>query len=334
MKKVLILHNSGLGNSVLLYVLLYSLQKQSLEINIILKNPQSFEYLSLLPSCKKKLLINKKYSLMQFLKLIIFRINNSRYDIFINTTIENNFKIFSYDFFIYKLFNFDKSMQLKNNNNIYEISEINIYKKFLTNLKLNFFLPKIPYPYLIEKNKHLQKRFIGVSFGSSIFQKWKRLPIDKILQLIGLLSQDFNIKFFFGPDDSDLANKVIKTKNFKKIIFIKPKNIKSLILNINECFSFLGSDNGLIHIAGSLNINTFTFFGPTSSIKNKNINNKNISIYENFCDQRLNNLCDKCKKDYFENNISPKCLTSINIHKIYNEKIKKKLFDSFKSYSS
>lgn len=335
MKKVLIIHNSGLGNSVLLYPLLYSLQRQDFKINIIIKNSQSFEYLNLLPGSKKQLLVKRTHIFTHLLMLIFFRIKNSKFDILINTNLEYKIKkIFSYDYFIHKIFNFDKLIYPETNKNIYEISEINIYKKLLTGLNLNFFTPKIPYLYSIKINKNLKKKFIGVSFGSSIFQKWKRLPIEKIIQLIELLSQDFNVKFFYGPEDSDLAIKVINAKNFKKINFIKPKNIKSLIQNMNDCFSFLGSDNGLIHIAGSLNINTFTIFGPTSSIKNININTKNISIYEDFCDQRLNTLCDNCKKDYYERNIPPRCLTSINIDKIYNEKIKKRLFDSFKSYSS
>lgn len=50
---------------------------------------------------------------------------------------------------------------------------------------------------------------------------------------------------------------------------ICPPDIKTAVRQLQNAQAFLGPDCGLAHLAGALNLPTYTIFGPTSEIKNR-----------------------------------------------------------------
>jgi len=167
------------------------------------------------------------------------------------------------------------------------------------------------YELFLTKKINRDANLIGIHPGSDKNGAIKRWNIYKYIELSKLIEKDQNyrVKFFIGPDESDIASCI---HNIKLTQFDEKSSIYDTIYKITECSYFISNDSGLSHIAAALKIPSIVIYGPTS--KNEYVlpvKNKSVEI---------NNLpCRPCwyknRAEYCNGNIY--CLANIQVADVY-----------------
>jgi len=91
------------------------------------------------------------------------------------------------------------------------------------------------------------------------------LRIDDYLNLARSISTNDNVRvlFTFGPDDDLNKQHIEKQLDFNAEIINSNSSLLSFCLLLNNVDLFVSTSTGPMHLAGALNINTFSFFGSS-----------------------------------------------------------------------
>ena len=173
------------------------------------------------------------------------------------------------------------------------LNPIDVFKKF-----------DIPY----------ESNIVGIHPGCGDLEKHKRWPSSNYASLINKINnqQDAFIVLFGVKNEIDTCEKILQAvDNCKNIISIAGlSSINETIAIISKCSFFISGDSGLMHLAASLNITTFSIFGPTSTNElaprwnNSNVITNSLSCSP--CYPRLPNGCG-----------NPVCMTNINASQVF-----------------
>lgn len=118
------------------------------------------------------------------------------------------------------------------------------------------------------------KNPIGFHPGSNPDQKWKRMSIQKYVELAKLLQKkEYTPIFFLGPDEKELVP-ILEENNLK---YASPGIIETAAI-IKNCKKFISNDSGLMHLAISQGIETYGILGPTQPWRTGPFKNNVIHI--------------------------------------------------------
>ena len=187
----------------------------------------------------------------------------------------------------------------KTNNHVIEskIDLVRIFKPKIIDIEM-----EMPNHYMKNKNNKINKEnnifYIGLQMGAQ--DSHKMWPIDKFIKLSNILIKK-NIKLvIFGATDLEikLTNQLIEKTDKSKIINICAKSsIQDLPYWINNLDLLITNDTGTMHLSIALNIPTISLFGPTDS--------KKYGPYQNL------EIHDVIQKDgFFVNNVVKKKRTN------------------------
>jgi len=266
MKKVLIFHNGGIGDTIMATPALQMLYNNGYKLDIILHSKVNRDILRGLEIFENIFLIEKK------LKLLGFCIKNfKKYDYLVGTIAATPYKVK----ILGKLLGVKKTFAKYDKKGVHRIYEnIENIKPLLKDL--TFFKPYV----CLKENQDIIKKYIvknkkniGFAIGSGKNQKFKRWDIEKYIKVFERYKNE-NILVFIGPDEADLFDKV-KDISYIKIV---RENIFNIIAIINKLDLLIGNDNGLMHIGYALNKKTLTIFGMTDKKVVGGYNNKNFYL--------------------------------------------------------
>lgn len=214
------------------------------EINILKKSKSFIEKYFPLKSLRKLILLKKKN-----FDLSITCFPHALYSTFcariINARRKFGHKIYFLDKIYEKGVTPKDTHQIKQNLNLIEIDKL------------------IPPKIFIEKSK---RNYIGIHPGSDSKTKYKRWNIKKFIEVAKIISHKNKIKFFFGPDEQELKEDILKS-SIKNYEIIENSNFYGVILEVNKCHTFISNDSGLMHVAEALNIPLIALFGATDEIQ-------------------------------------------------------------------
>jgi len=308
-KKVLIFHNGGLGDTIMATPAMQMLYNNGYKLDLILHSKINKEILKGLEIFENIYVIEKKIKLLPF----IFK-NFKKYDYLVGTIPVNPNKVKKLGFLLGVKKVFSKYND-KNRHRIYE--NIENVKPLLKDL--TFFNPYIclkENKSVIDKYISKTKKNIGFAIGSGKNQKFKRWDIKKYIKVFDHFKNE-NILVFIGPDEDDLFNEV---KNIPYIKIVN-ENILDTIGIINNLDLLVGNDNGLMHIGYALNKKTLTIFGMTNELEVGGYNKNNIAVFKQMmCRPCFDYLSDKVGCNSFDclNNLEVNEIV-ININKVLND---------------
>ena len=102
----------------------------------------------------------------------------------------------------------------------------------------------------------------GATYGSA-----KRWYPDEFAKVAIALSNNYDIKIFGGPGETDIAKDIensLQTANVLNFENLAGKtSVEELIENISTLDLFITNDSGPMHVAAAFNVPTVTIFGPT-----------------------------------------------------------------------
>ena len=330
--KILIIHFSGIGNTIMMFPLLHSIYKSSRfdDVHVLFRDQAASELI------KSSKIINKIYLyqnsqnvLVNFFKRLwtIFPLLFYKFDYIVNTEIKQSFK----NKILMRLLRSRNKICINNSwgnsiNYIENTSEIKLYKKIGEDLKINWQLPSHPFfrndeTKFCKNIQSIKSKKIGVHVGSGenmIFKRWPAQNFSKLLSIIEKQKTGL-ILFFGGKEEIAIVKKVInyaKLKNFFN--FCGKLNITTTAQLISNCDVFVSNDSGLLHLASSMGVPVIGLYGPTSLSKNRPFGNKkNILIHKGPCKHDSNYMCLKCKSKFQKNFETPLCLKKIKVEEIY-----------------
>lgn len=313
MKRVLIYHSWGLGDTVMATPMFKALYKSGYEVNIIVTSKTNKKIL------ENSNFIKNIYILSNYKKILFFvYMNYGKFDFLIATLgiNPNKVQLLSY------LFGIKKYFAKYNEDNIHRIKDNLIVVKELLNK--NIIIDK-PYINMINlnskkiKSKYIKKnkKNIGFSIGSGYKQIYKRWGVDNYIKLFKYYENE-NLLVFIGPDEKDLKEKLVNIKN----ITIVNEQIENIISIINSLDLLVGTDNGLMHIGYGLEKETITFYGMTNE---KEIGGYNPLINHNIYLDIECRPCINSKTKIFKCDKEIECLKNISFEFV-SEKINKILY--------
>ena len=129
----------------------------------------------------------------------------------------------------------------------------------------------------------------GGSYGSA-----KRWYPQEFAQVAAKLSSEYDIVFFGGPEEIDIAKEIEKALNEKGVTnyqnLVGKTTIQELINQISNLDLFISGDSGPMHIAAALEIPTVSIFGPTKDYETSQWMNKHSAVV------KKNLECQPCMK--------------------------------------
>jgi heptosyltransferase-2 len=155
--------------------------------------------------------------------------------------------------------------------------------------------------------KRQRKIIIGLAPGAAHFlKKW---PLGKYKELIYLLSEKLNCKFwiFGGPNDFECEH--LDSLPLDVINLQGHLTLKETAALISQCAILIGNDSGLSHIAEAVNVDAMTFFGPTSRYFGYFPYRETSHVFEKELSCRP---CSKNGKGKCKNRSLKKCLEDIS----------------------
>ncbi|AFH50076.1 ADP-heptose:LPS heptosyltransferase [Ignavibacterium album JCM 16511] len=128
----------------------------------------------------------------------------------------------------------------------FDDNDISVAKKFLSEIK--------------KENSSL---VIGLHVGAGKPQN--RWSLQKYVELIELLNQNFNCTFFLTGSDADNEElNYVKSKSLVELPVFKNMEITQVAALISLADLFITNDTGTMHIAGSTKTPQISLFGPTN----------------------------------------------------------------------
>lgn len=157
------------------------------------------------------------------------------------------------------------------------------------------------------------KLIIGLAPGAAHFlKKW---PLGKYKELVYILSEKLNCRFwiFGGPDDFECEH--LNSLPLDIVNLQGETNLKETAALISQCDIFIANDSGLSHIAEAVNVDTVTFFGPTSGHLGYFPYRSGSFVYEKELSCRP---CSRNGKGKCKNRSLKKCLEDISSNDVAN----------------
>ena len=169
---------------------------------------------------------------------------------------------------------------------------------------------------------HKEKKTIGICVGTNpviekrngkeIIHDIKKWELQKYLELISMLENDFNILLLVGAkEEEEIMDKfphLLEQPN----CYIGKTTIHETIALISQCDAVIGGDTGMIHIADALGVKTFVIYGPTDPAKVGPISGNStpisLGLRCQYCYDEPNNLY-KCTDNV--------CIKHINVARVY-----------------
>lgn len=128
----------------------------------------------------------------------------------------------------------------------FDDDDISVAKKFLSEIK-----------------KDNSSFIIGLHVGAGKPQN--RWSLQKYVELIELLNQNFNCTFFLTGSDADNEElNYVKSKSKIHLPVFKNMEISQVAALISQADLFITNDTGTMHIAGSTKTPQISLFGPTN----------------------------------------------------------------------
>ncbi|BCD62559.1 ADP-heptose--lipooligosaccharide heptosyltransferase II [Nitratiruptor sp. YY08-26] len=294
MKRVVIFHNGGIGDTIMATPMMQMLYDNGYAIDLLLHSSLNKTIITGLNIFENIYVIDKKSYLLFFVLK-----NFKKYDYLIGTVGADVKKLQMLALLIGVKEWFGKY----NEKNRHRIDEnIDAVKELLHKSQVK----QSPYVYLQENEKIIEKyieknkKNLGFAIGSGKNQKFKRWDIENYKKLFEKY-QDENILVFIGPDEIDLKKQLRECKN----ITVVNESLKDTIAIINHLDLLVGNDNGLMHIGYALKKKTLTLYGMTNRLEiggyDEKINHYidlELSCRENGCfDSKIWGI--RCVRDSF-----------------------------------
>ncbi|BCD60567.1 MULTISPECIES: glycosyltransferase family 9 protein [unclassified Nitratiruptor] len=256
MKRVIIFHNGGIGDTIMATPMMQMLYDNGYTIDLLLHSSLNKTIITGLNIFENIYVIDKKSH------LFFFALRNfKKYDYLIGTVGADVKKLQKLSLLIGAKKWFGKY----NEKNRHRIDEnIDVVRDLLQKNQIK----RDPYVYLQENEKIIEKyiekyrKNIGFAIGSGKNQKFKRWDIENYKKLFEKY-QDENILVFIGPDETDLKKQLKECKN----ITVVDESLINTIAIINHLDLLVGNDNGLMHIGYALKKKTLTLYGMTNRLE-------------------------------------------------------------------
>lgn len=309
MKKILILHTWGIGDTIMATPMMKEVKKQGYNVDVLLTSKANVMILKNNNFINNIFLIENKLSWIKFLfKKFLY------YDILVSTIGINHRKVKT----ISLLLGIKKVFSKYSEDNTHRIID-NMY--FLKDLNRNFQIPTKIEPFIYHENfcyidKYIKKDKINIGFaiGSGHTQDYKRWDTKNYIHLFKKLI-DINILVFIGPDEEEFLE-IMQKQNNITIVSEKLNDAINIISNLNL---LVGTDNGLMHVGYGLKIPTITLFGMTNE---KEIGGYNTLINQNICLDISCRPCINSKMKQFVCDKELQCLKKISVNVVYKKIIK------------
>ncbi|SDN50864.1 heptosyltransferase-3 [Desulfonauticus submarinus] len=282
MKKILIVHLSGIGNTVAILPLINKIQRvyQNSIIDILLAQNRGGETIVKNATQIKSIYFLEKIDYMNKFDKFLFLYKKSqelpKYDIAITTY--PNQGIFSALLMYfsagqriqhrYKYGNFLLSYapEIKYTNFVEQNLNLVPYKNLNEDFKINYHISEENEKFAME---HIPngKVIVGIHPGGFNDMEYKRYDINKWLNMIEMLhKKNSNYQFFiFGGPSDDLS--FFQENDYIKIF--KDIALEKTIALISKVDIFLSNDSGLAHIASMFNKKQLILFGATDPVYSK-----------------------------------------------------------------
>jgi len=169
---------------------------------------------------------------------------------------------------------------------------------------------------ILEENGLINNDFILIFPGATSFTK-KWLP-EYFIELINLVSPDFQVVLAGGESESQLSAQIIQQCNDQVIDLCARTNIRQLISLINNAEAVIANDSGPAHLAAALHKPQITIFGATSPrLGFAPLNDKNVLITQNLpCSPCSLHGSNSCPLHHFN------CMKTITPQIVYQELLK------------
>ena len=178
---------------------------------------------------------------------------------------------------------------------------VNLHQSLFLINSYNFKTKKFIYPEInINFSKHKQYFIIHPGSGS----KNKNIPFEFFVKLSEKIKNEINIEPFFIGGENEFDLQVYHVKDLKELLEIFSKG-----------YFYIGNDSGVSHLSTTSGLLTFTFFGPTSPYIWAPIGDRSVVFYKDIS-------CSPCDKMSLCN--EKKCLR-FNLTKVFST-IKKQFF--------
>ena len=117
---------------------------------------------------------------------------------------------------------------------------------------------------------------INLGVGDDYMRRW---PLDRFIQLAKrLLEKDYYVMFLGGKEDAFVEKENIKHKNFH--VLIGKTTIKQTAAVLKQANVVICNDSGPMHLAGAVNRNILSLFGPTSPIEKAPLQSESSYIWK------------------------------------------------------
>lgn len=185
----------------------------------------------------------------------------------------------------------------------------------------NFILPELSTGHTLSDDVmrfsgQLDGQIIYIYAGSSDNASFRRWPIERFLELAGMINKEFpeyRTVFIGGPDET-CFKKVINKAQHPEII--NEYSLNDVFDLMTKARLFIGNDGGLLHLADSAGLPVVGIFGPALYAKWGSVNSKSQAVeVELSCRPCLRNweaqVPRSCHKGMQE------CLMKLSVNKVF-----------------
>jgi ADP-heptose:LPS heptosyltransferase len=344
-RKSAVFISSGLGNSILLLPLLKKLEEQKDSISII--SNSSFGGKEVLEESDINL---KAYDIpSNWIGVLVFIfINWNEYDRVFLDVFSCSKKLYYIASFISKEIIAQKIMENAPNRIVSKTKVIEPIKgmhsatqniRLLDTSFINDALNEELFSLKSQSPPSIDNKYICIQLGSAnSTSNYKNWPIEKWKEFAKLFCQKyplFKIKLLGDKTESELGKEIENINKDQIVSLIGKTDIPKLIEVIEKSILFIGSDSGLMHIAGSVSTPSITLWGPSDynlygwhkiSSKKHKILVKEVSCRP--CNSWLQPNTSRVKKP--ENCPDFACMKQIEVRDLMNETINFLTFQSDK----
>jgi heptosyltransferase I len=217
----------------------------------------------------------------------------------------------------------------------YDISKkINIRVQYLKLIQ-SYFLDKSTFPLkkIILKINDEEKAQIDLILNNKIFQsgkldkktniliapcsKWKNkeIPLSILIDFMNLINKHLGVIFILAWGDQNERSICLKiAQNFENSFILDKLSLPVLQNLIKELDLVIAMDSSILHLSGSVNTPSFSFFGPTAPEVYKPIGNKHFA-FQGKCDFQKTFL-GRCP--HLRTCQKPSCIKEFEAEKIFN----------------
>jgi len=318
-KKIFIIHTWGIGDFIMFLPALNILKRNfpKAKVDLLIGTPSVAQVVEGTNLVDEFFIFNtRKDSMVKKIKLAL-NLKKRNYDLSIVTDGINPFKSSFFSYLVgakIRLGQYRKIPQIFFNKQIkFDVNKHRVERNIDLIRLLGCEAKTIVFNFpILEKEEQLANEYFVKNFSEDNFvvgfhpgcdkkNSYKRWEVRKWIQLCKMLQDRFkNISFaiFGGPDEKEVAEEIvakIKEASITKAVPFTGFHLRVTATLIKRCSIFINTDSGLGHIAASLNVPTFTIFGPTNPIWTKPYSKKAVAIQKGLSCQPCNGKLDICK---------------------------------------